>query len=254
MYQRTQAPRTAEIGRDLVALAAPPVGGRLLDVGAGTGAVTVAAQDAVGEDGMAVGIDASVPMLAVALREHPSLRVAAAEAIDLPFRDGTFDAVTAGFVLSHFTRYETALFDIVRVLKPGGRLAASAWSDGEDEFSRTWRELCEEVVTHELLQDAKERAMPWEDRFADPHRLEETLRVAGLHPVRVERREYRFDMTVEEYVSGRETTTSGRFVREMLGVHGWEAFRSRARETFADRFPERFIDFRDVLLAVGTKP
>jgi ubiquinone/menaquinone biosynthesis C-methylase UbiE len=37
-----------------------------------------------------------------------------------PFRNGAFDAVTGNFVLSHFRRYETALFDMIRVRKPGG--------------------------------------------------------------------------------------------------------------------------------------
>jgi trans-aconitate methyltransferase len=146
------------------------------------------------------------------------------------------------------------LFDILRVLKPGGRLAVSAWSEREDEFQRTWRELVEGVTTHELLQDALDRAIPWEVRFRDPKRLEEALRDAGLHPVSVERREYRFQMSRDDYVLGRETATSGRFVRDMLGEEGFRAFGERARAVFAERFPDPLTDFRDVLLAVGTKP
>ncbi len=193
-------------------------------------------------------------MLRVGVAARPGIRVAAAEAIDLPFRDGTFDAVTASFVLAHFRKYDTALFDMIRVLEPGGRLAVSAWGEAEDEFQRTWRELVEEVVPHEILQDALQRAMPWEDRFRDPHRLEEALRDAGLRPVEVQRREYRFQLSREDYVAGRETTASGRFIRDMLGPEGWDAFRGRGREAFAERFPEHMTDFRDVLLAVGTKP
>ena len=60
-------------------------------------------------------------MLEVGRRERPSIAFVAAKAIDLPFRDGTFDAVTGNFVLSHFRRSETALFDMMRVLRPGGR-------------------------------------------------------------------------------------------------------------------------------------
>jgi len=254
VYERVHAPRTAHVARDLVALARPPADGRILDVGAGTGASTFAAQEALGEGGLAVGVDPSLPMLTVGARTHPGLRLAAAEAIDLPFRDATFDAVTANFVLSHFTRYETALYDMLRVLKPGGRLAASAWADQEDEFAKAWRELVEGVTTHELLQDALGRAMPWEDRFRDPRQLEETLRQAGLHPVSVERREYRFQLSREDYVAGRETAASGRFLRDMLGEEGFHAFGRRARAAFAERFPDPLTDFRDVLLAVGTKP
>jgi hypothetical protein len=76
----------------------------------------------------------------------------------------------------------------------------------------------------------------------------------GLHPVRVERREYRFQLSLEDYVTGREIAASGRFVRDMLGPEGWDSFRERARARFRERFPDPLIDFRDVLLAVGTKP
>src|SRR5207244_4106941 len=107
---------------------------RVLDVGTGTGVVASAARKA-GAD--AVGVDASLSMLLVGREARPDVPVAAAEAIDLPFRDGTFDAVTAGFVLSHFARVETALFDLIRVLRPGGKLAVTTWGETEDEFQRT---------------------------------------------------------------------------------------------------------------------
>ena len=59
-------------------------------------------------------------MLNVAHAVHPELRLAAAEAIDLPFRDGSFDAVVGTFVLAHFAKVDTALFDIVRVFREQG--------------------------------------------------------------------------------------------------------------------------------------
>jgi ubiquinone/menaquinone biosynthesis C-methylase UbiE len=253
-YERVSAPRTAQVAADLVAMASPPAGGRVLDVGTGTGVVAEAGQKAVGDDGVAVGVDASTGMLAVGSRVRPSLRLVAAEAIDLPFHDATFDVATAGFVLSHFTRYQTALFDMVRVLKPGGRLVASSWAGTDDEFQKTWRQLTDDVATHELVQDALDRAMPWEARFHDARLVDETLRAAGLHPVRVERREYRFRMSLEDYVASRETAASGRFVHDMLGPQDWEWFRQRAMATFRERFPDPLTDFRDVLLAMGTKP
>ncbi len=253
-YERLSAPRTAPIAADLVALVDPPSGGRVLDVGTGTGVGAEAAQKAVGSDGVAVGVDRSTGMLLVGSRARPSLRLAAAEAIDLPFRDGTFDAVTANFVLSHFTKYETALFDMIRVLKPGGRLAVSAWAETDDEFQKTWRRLVDEVATHELIQDALDRAVPWEARFRDRHMLEETLRDAGLHPVRVERRQYRFQMPLDDYIATRESAASGRFVQDMLDPQDWESFLERAHKEFHERFPDPLTDFRDVLLAVGTRP
>ena len=49
------------------------------------------------------------------------------------------------------------------------------------------------------------------------------------------------------------SSVSGRFTRDMLGPEGWDRFMERARAVFAERFPERINDFRDVNLAVGTK-
>jgi ubiquinone/menaquinone biosynthesis C-methylase UbiE len=252
-YERVFSHVTGTIARDLVALAAPPAGARVLDVGTGTGVTARAAEEAIGDGAVVVGIDPSVEMLRTGRVSRPGLRIALGEAIDLPFRDGTFDVVTANFVLSHFKDYRTALFDIIRVLKPRGRLAATAWTQDTDEFKRAWRELAEGVAGPDLLNDALRRAMPWEERFSDKAHLDETLRDAGLGPVRVEQRQYRFTMPREDYIQARENAALGRFLREMLGERGWESFRERTRVVFAERFPDPLTDFRDVLLAIGTK-
>src|SRR5205823_6809042 len=105
-YERVQTPRAVQVATDLVALARPPDGGKMLDVGAGTGSSTQAAQETLGSPGLAVGVDSSLGMLAVAARVRPETRLVAAEAIDLPFHDATFDTIIANFVIAHFTRYE----------------------------------------------------------------------------------------------------------------------------------------------------
>jgi ubiquinone/menaquinone biosynthesis C-methylase UbiE len=254
-YERIGAPQTALVAADLVELARPAAGGKLLDVGTGTGVVVDATRQPLGDAGVAVGIDPSVGMLAVGARARPQARLVAATAIDLPFRDATFEVATACFVMAHFVRAETALFDILRVLKAGGRFAAATWADrGDDEFQHTWRELVEQVTTHELLEDAVSRAAPSRGRFGDPRRLEETLRDVGMRPVSVERREYRFQVRRDDYVTDQQTSMSGRFLRDMLGDEAFRAFGERARAAFAERFPDPLVDFRDVLLAVGTKP
>jgi ubiquinone/menaquinone biosynthesis C-methylase UbiE len=252
-YERIHAARVREPARDLVTLAAPPPGGHVLDVGTGTGIAAELAQEQVGEAGLAVGADVSAGMLAVGRRARPGLALVAAEAIDLPFPNGVFDAVIANFVVSHFAKYQTALFDMIRVLKLGGRLAMSSWADGPDELTKTWLEIVEGVVGPGLLQDVRTQAAPWAERFSERSFLEEVLLDAGLRHVRTESRGYRFTYSLEEYVDGLGTWASGRFVKSMLGQDGWERLHRRARDVFAERFSDPVNDFRDVWFAVGTK-
>jgi ubiquinone/menaquinone biosynthesis C-methylase UbiE len=252
-YERVHAPHLAVVARDLVTLADPPRSGRVLDVGTGTGVAAQAAAEVVGDEGVAIGVDESCGMLRVGLRQRPGLRAAAAQAIDLPFPDGSFDTVVGNFVLAHFTKYQTALYDMLRVLRPGGRIALNAWADGKDELSQTWLELVWSVVPREIVDPAVAEAAPWKERFRDRGALEESLMDAGLRHIRTERRQYRFSYTLHDYVDGLGTWAMGRFVREMLGAAEWEAFKERARATFAERFADPMHDFRDVLFAVGTR-
>ena len=254
-YRRVLEPRTDPPAAALVELLGLSRGTRVLDVGTGTGAAARAAARAAGASGLVVGVDPSVAMLEQAAgRGDPAPRFAAAEAIDLPFRDGAFGAVTACFVLSHFTRYQTALFDTLRVIVPGGRLGIANWGPGDDEFTQTWDSVAEEYAEHEILADARQRAMPWHDFFTDADRTRDALHEAGLREIRVEKREFHYQLSLEDYLDGREATPSGRFLRQMLGDEMWPSFRERARAVFRERFPARFNDFRDVVLAVGVKP
>ena len=137
-YARIHAPRLAEPARDLVELTGVQPGWSVLDVGTGTG---VAAFEATGAGAKVVGIDEALGMLRVARSANGSLPLASALAIDLPFRDGAFDALLANFVIAHFTKYKTALFEMKRVLRSGGRIGLTAWADAEDDLARTWFEL-----------------------------------------------------------------------------------------------------------------
>ena len=251
-YERVQTTHMKAPAADLVALAAPASGSRLLDIGTGTGVILEAAREAVGPDGTVIGIDRSSRMLQVGAGARVGDRVVA-DVLDLPFTDGTFDTVTAGFSIMFFRKYDTAMFDMMRVLRLGGTMAVSVWANRRDAFLETWYELCEEAVGKELFADALKQARPWEKRFEEPHGLKATLEEIGLRRVRVEDHEYRFEYRLADYVEGREHSVTGQFVRSMLGEPGFERFRERARAVYAERFPDPLTDFQDALFAVGVK-
>jgi demethylmenaquinone methyltransferase/2-methoxy-6-polyprenyl-1,4-benzoquinol methylase len=100
------------------AVAAAP-GQRVLDLAAGTGASSTpfAAAGAT-----TVACDFSAGMLAEGHRRHPQLTFIAGDALRLPFHDGAFDAVTISFGLRNVASVDTALAELARVTRPGGRL------------------------------------------------------------------------------------------------------------------------------------
>jgi SAM-dependent methyltransferase len=103
-------------------------GDRVLDVACGPGNFTRDFGRAVGEGGLALGVDASPTMLARAVRDTPAglaptVAYVRADATRLPFRDGSFDAVCCFAALHLFADPLAALDDMARVLAPGGRIA-----------------------------------------------------------------------------------------------------------------------------------
>jgi SAM-dependent methyltransferase len=103
-------------------------GDGVLDVGCGPGNFTRDFARVVSEHGLAIGIDASPTMLARAVKDTPPAAFPAAgyirgDAVQLPFRDASFDAVCCFAALHFFDDPFAALDHMTRVLTPGGRIA-----------------------------------------------------------------------------------------------------------------------------------
>jgi demethylmenaquinone methyltransferase/2-methoxy-6-polyprenyl-1,4-benzoquinol methylase len=99
-------------------------GDRVLDICAGTGELSFLLARVVGPDGAVVAVDFCDQMLERARAKmngrHGNISFLLADAKDLPFPDGSFDAVTVAFGMRNIPDTILALQEIRRVLRPGG--------------------------------------------------------------------------------------------------------------------------------------
>ncbi|MEO7267853.1 MAG: demethylmenaquinone methyltransferase [Knoellia sp.] len=108
----------------LQAVAAKP-GERVLDIAAGTGT----SSEPFADKGVhVVPADFSLGMLRVGKKRRDDLGFTAADAMQLPFADESFDAVTMSFGLRNVADTDAALREFARVTKPGGRLVICEFS------------------------------------------------------------------------------------------------------------------------------
>ncbi len=131
LYDRMNTVMTAGLHhqwrRRAADLAALSSGDRALDVACGTGDLALELARRVAPAGEVVGTDFSERMLELArakagARDVAGVRFAWANALELPFADGEFDAATVGFGARNFSDLERGLREMARVVRPGGRV------------------------------------------------------------------------------------------------------------------------------------
>jgi phosphatidylethanolamine/phosphatidyl-N-methylethanolamine N-methyltransferase len=126
-------------GRSAAIRAAERVGGRILEVGVGTGI----SLPGYGRASRLTGVDISEPMLDKArervrrlgLSNVEAIRVGDAEALD--FADESFDVVVAQYVVSAVPHPERALDEFARVCKPGGEIVITTRVGAEKGIRKT---------------------------------------------------------------------------------------------------------------------
>jgi demethylmenaquinone methyltransferase / 2-methoxy-6-polyprenyl-1,4-benzoquinol methylase len=102
-------------------------GDSALDLCCGTGDLALALRERVGASGRVVGADFSERMLELANakaleRGYPDVTFEWADALELPYSDSSFDAVTVGFGVRNLADLDRGAGEMARVLRPGGRL------------------------------------------------------------------------------------------------------------------------------------
>lgn len=163
-------------------------GERVLDVGCGNGATTLAAARAVAPGGEAIGIDLSTRMLANARDRAAAQGVANArfEVGDAQVADlaGPFDAIVSRFGIMFFDDPDAAFANLVRSLGPDGRLAFMCWrSVPENEWVMVQAEAAFVHVPPAADLGAEG---PGPFRYADPAPLVRSLERTGLADVSAE--------------------------------------------------------------------
>lgn len=107
-------------------------GAVLLDIACGRGASLLPASQKVGQQGNVVGIDFSENMISetrkvIVENRYSNVQVKQMDAENLLFKDNYFDFISCGFSIFFFSDHRLALREMLRVLKPEGKIGITTW-------------------------------------------------------------------------------------------------------------------------------
>ena len=157
-------------------------GSRVLDVGAGTGVAESPLREA--RAAAVVSLDRSYDMLAFDRERRPAAVVA--DVMQLPMRAGSFNVITASFVLNHLADPVGGFFELAGVLRAGGVILASVFADSSTSAARD--------RIDEIAQDHGWAPPPWYRELKDrvipllgaPGPMARAAAAAGLVDIDVE--------------------------------------------------------------------
>ena len=225
-------------GRSTIARLPLEPGDRVLDVASGRGSTLFPALEMVGPGGHVVGTDFAPRMVRLTREEIRQRGIANAEMLEmdarnLKFPDESFDAVVCAFGIFFVPSPETALAEMRRVLKPGGRVMLATWSGEDPRYG--WLG----PVIGPILGSAAGRPA---DPFNEEGSLPRALQAADLAVQSVEDEEHTFHFRDADHWIDWQSSQGARMLIERLEAKGADAvarFREGAvRETEKYREPE----------------
>lgn len=151
----------------------------LLDVATGPGYLAAAA---AARGASVTAVDFSSTMVELARSRHPDVQFQEANAESLPFPDASFEALTIGFGLLHFSDPDKALAEARRVLRTGGRLAFTVWAAADKAVG--FGLVARAIQAHGNLNVGLPDGPPF-FRFSDPAECRRTLSALGFVRVQV---------------------------------------------------------------------
>lgn len=176
----------AVFGQAAIEAVAPATGERVLDVGCGAGASSLALAARVGRVGQVLGVDISEALIdrarALAPQDTPALfRVADASRAELP--EGAFDILFSRFGVMFFDDPTGAFAHLRRALRPGGRVAFVCWRGvAENDWVRLPMGALKSIVPLTALPDPE---APGPFSFGDRGRVARILAAAGFTDIAI---------------------------------------------------------------------
>lgn len=163
----------------------PVAGRRILDVGCGAGALTLAAVER-GASGL--GVDISAPLIGAARARASRLGLAGAGFVQAdaqvhPFDPNGFDSLVSRFGVMFFDDPAAAFRNLRSAVRPGGRLACFAWRGAAENGFMTAAERAAAEILPQL--PARVENAPGQFGFADPGRVRSILADGGWHDAAV---------------------------------------------------------------------
>jgi len=167
----------------------PVAQGRILDVGCGSGAVTLELARRSGPGASCLGVDISAPLIEAARGRAAAEGLATAafrqaDAESHPFDAGAFDAIVSRFGIMFFADPVAAFRNLARATRSGGRLACIAWrSAAENDFMTT-----AERVASAMLPDFPQRDThgPGQFAFGDREKVRGILEASGWREIAID--------------------------------------------------------------------
>lgn len=172
------------MGDEIIRLLDPKDNELILDIGAGTGepGLTIATMLTGGK---VIITDLSEDMIAIAeenamLRGINNIETLVCDVSEIPFADNTFDAISCRFGFMFFPDMLLAVKEMVRVLKPGGRVATSVWNAPDKNF---WVTAIMSSINKNIQMPAAIPGAPGMFRCASKDFMIDLFRKAGLKNV-----------------------------------------------------------------------
>jgi len=174
----------AAFGQAVIEAAAPAKGERVLDVGCGAGASSLALAARVGPGGQVLGVDISEPLIGLARALAPQdtsalFQVADASSAELP--EGAFDILFSRFGVMFFDDPTGAFAHMRRALRPGGRVTFVCWrSAAENDWVRLPMGAIKGILPPSAPPDPE---APGPFSFGDRGRVSRILTAAGFSDI-----------------------------------------------------------------------